>query len=53
MRGTKHAITYARDHSIADGLDQIASWNGATLISNDLTEALSAFMEKRPGNYAD
>lgn len=53
MRGSKHAITYARDHSIADGLDQIASWNGATLISNDLTEALSAFMEKRPGNYAD
>lgn len=53
LRGTKHAITYARDHSIADGLEQIAGWNGATLLSNDLTEALAAFMQKRPGNYAD
>lgn len=53
MRGTKHAITYARDHSVADGLEQIATWNGATLISADLEEALAAFAEKRPGSYRD
>jgi len=53
MRGTKHAITYARDHSVADGLEQIATWNGATLLANDLAEGLAAFLQKRPGNYAD
>lgn len=53
LRGTKHAITYARDHSVADGLDQIATWNGGQLVSADLTEAVSAFMEKRRGVYRD
>jgi enoyl-CoA hydratase len=53
MRGTKHAITYARDHTVADSLDQIATWNGGQLISADLQEAVSAFLEKRPGVYRD
>lgn len=53
MRGTKHAITYARDHSIADGLEQIATWNGAMLLSADLDEAIAAFQEKRPGVFLD
>ena len=51
MRGTKHAITYARDHSIADGLDQIATWNSGTLLSTDLDEALAAFRDKRPARF--
>ena len=51
LRGTKHAITYARDHSIADGLDQIATWNSGTLLSADLDEALAAFREKRPARF--
>lgn len=53
LRGTKHAITYARDHSIADGLDQIATWNASALISDDLTEAVTAFAEGRAPRYAD
>ena len=53
LRGTKHAITYARDHSVADGLEQIATWNAGALISADLEEALAAFTEKRPGRYRD
>lgn len=53
MRGSKYAITYARDHSVADGLDQIATWNSGTLISADLQEAVTAHMEKRPGVYRD
>lgn len=53
LRGTKHAITYARDHSIADGLDQIATWNASALISDDLTEAVTAFAEGRAPHYAD
>ena len=53
MRGTKYAITYARDHTVADSLDQIATWNGGALISADLQEAVTAFLEKRPGVYRD
>ncbi|GAA4976506.1 crotonase/enoyl-CoA hydratase family protein [Pseudonocardia tropica] len=53
LRGTKYAITYARDHSVADGLDQIATWNGGQLVSADLTEAVSAFTEQRQGVYRD
>jgi enoyl-CoA hydratase len=53
LRGTKHAITYARDHTVADGLDQIATWNASALISDDLTEAVTAFAEQRAPRYAD
>jgi enoyl-CoA hydratase len=53
LRGTKHAITYARDHTVADGLEQIATWNAWALISDDLTESVTAFTEKRPPRYAD
>jgi enoyl-CoA hydratase len=53
LRGTKHAITYARDHTVADGLEQIATWNAATLLSADLEEAVAAFKEKRPASYPD
>ncbi|MFP5023269.1 crotonase/enoyl-CoA hydratase family protein [Pseudonocardia phyllosphaerae] len=53
LRGTKYAITYARDHSVADGLEQIATWNGGQLVSADLQEAVAAFTEKRPGIYRD
>ena len=53
LRGTKHAITYARDHTIADGLEQIATWNAAALLSDDLTEAVAAFAEKRAPRYTD
>jgi enoyl-CoA hydratase len=53
MRGTKQAITYARDHSVADGLDQIATWNAAALLTQDIPESVAAFQEKRPGRYPD
>ena len=53
MRGAKYAITYARDHSVADGLEQIATWNAATLLSADLEEAVAAFRDRRTPRYAD
>lgn len=53
MRGTKHAITYARDHTVADALEQIATWNAATLLSADLDEAVAAFRERRAPTYRD
>ena len=48
IRGTKEMITYARDHSVADGLNYIATWNAAMLMSQDLTEAMAASAGQRP-----
>ncbi|WP_372501151.1 crotonase/enoyl-CoA hydratase family protein (plasmid) [Tistrella mobilis] len=53
IRGTKEMITYVRDHSVADGLNYIATWNAAMLLSDDLTEAMAAFFEKRPASFRD
>ncbi len=53
VRGTKEMITYARDHSVADGLNYIATWNAAMLMSSDLQEAMMANMGKRAASFQD
>ena len=53
LRGTKHAITYARDHTVADGLDQIATWNSSALRTEDIAESVTAFQQKRQGKFPD
>lgn len=53
VRGSKEMITYARDHSVADGLNYVATWNAALLLSNDLAEVGRAAMEKRPPRFED
>lgn len=53
LRGTKQAITHAREHSIADGLRQVALWNAAMLFSNDLHEVAQARHEGRAPRFAD
>ncbi len=53
IRGTKEMISYARDHSVADGLKYIATWNAAMLMSADLQEAMMANMGKRPADFKD
>jgi enoyl-CoA hydratase len=51
IRGTKQILNHTRDHSVADGLDYIATWNAAMLMSNDLMEAFQAKMQKREPKY--
>lgn len=53
IRGTKEMITYARDHSVTDSLNYIATWNAAMLMSNDLSEAMAANMGKRKALFQD
>jgi enoyl-CoA hydratase len=53
IRGTKEMINYARDHSVADSLNYIATWNAAMLMSNDLSEAMAANMLKRAPVFKD
>jgi enoyl-CoA hydratase len=51
IRGTKHILNHSRDHSVADGLAYMATWNAAMLLSNDLTEAFQATMQKRSASF--
>jgi len=53
VRGAKEMITYARDHSVADGLNYVATWNAAMLLSADLGEALAAGRERRAPRFGD
>jgi enoyl-CoA hydratase len=53
LRGTKQAITYARDHTVADSLDLVATWNGGMLVSHDLQETMAALQERRAPLYQD
>ena len=36
---------------MAEGLDYVATWNAGFLQSDDLVEAMSAFMAKRPPEF--
>ena len=53
MAGTKEMLNYARDHTIADGLNYVAAWNAAMLGSADLMEAMQAQKDKRPAQFED
>ena len=53
IRGTKEMLLYARDHSVADGLNYIATWNAAMLMSADMQEAMMASMQKSKPAFRD
>jgi enoyl-CoA hydratase len=54
VHGSKVMINYARDHTIADGLDYIATWQaGMYNPETDMREAFVAKQEKRLPQFAD
>ncbi|MBM3683237.1 MAG: crotonase/enoyl-CoA hydratase family protein [Actinobacteria bacterium] len=53
VHGTKQTMAYAREHTIADGLEYIATWNASMLDPDDMAEAFRAMADKRPAVYAD
>lgn len=53
IAGIKRNLAYARDHSVADGLDHIATWNGGMLRANELMTAIQAKMTKSEAVFAN
>jgi len=53
VRGSKEMISYARDHTVADGLNYVATWNAAMMLSADLEESIAAARARRAALYPD
>ncbi len=51
--GSKRMINYSRDHTTADGLDYVRTWNASMLQPEEIQEAVAARMQKRAGNFVD
>lgn len=53
ISGIKRNLAYARDHSVADGLDYIATWNAGMLRPAELMSAVQAKMTKTKATFGD
>jgi len=53
VAGSKRMINYARDHTIADGLDYIATWQAGMFAPPHMMEAFAAKAQKRAPKFAD
>jgi Delta3,5-Delta2,4-dienoyl-CoA isomerase len=51
VEGTKAVLGACEDRSVTDGLDYVATWNAGFLQSDDLLEAVAAFMAKRTPKF--
>ncbi len=53
VRGTKRVLLHARDHTVAEGLDYVATWNAGLLSADDLQAALLARQSGKPPQFGD
>ena len=53
VAGSKRMINYARDHSIGDGLDYIATWQAGMFAPPHMMEAFAAKAQKRAPKFPD
>jgi len=53
IRGSKEMILYARDHSVADSLNYIATWNAGMLSQADLMGSVEAQLKGEAQHYED
>jgi enoyl-CoA hydratase len=53
VRGIKQVMNYNRDHTVASGLNHVATWNATMLLSEDTQEAVLAALQKRHPQFKD
>jgi enoyl-CoA hydratase len=53
VTGAKRMVNYARDHSTADGLDYIATWNASMLDGEAIRQTFMAQAKGDPPEYED
>jgi enoyl-CoA hydratase len=51
VQGAKSVLAANEGRTVAEGLDYVATWNAGMLASDDLVEAMMAFMEKRSPKF--
>jgi enoyl-CoA hydratase len=51
VQGSKAVLERGADLTVEQGLDLVALWNAAFIQSDDLSEAVTAFFEKRPPDF--
>jgi enoyl-CoA hydratase len=51
VQGTKAVLAANEGRTVSEGLDYVATWNSGMLASDDLVEAMTAFMEKRTPKF--
>jgi enoyl-CoA hydratase len=51
VQGTKSVLAANEGRTVAEGLEYAATWNAGMLASDDLVEAMTAFMEKRSPKF--
>lgn len=51
VQGSKAVLKAGEGRSINDALDYVALWNSSFIASNDFTEAITAFVEKRSPEF--
>jgi enoyl-CoA hydratase len=51
VQGTKQVLRYCEGKSVEDGLEYVATWNAGFLQSDDLREAMLAFLQKREAKF--
>jgi len=53
IRGIKETLIYSRDHTVAEGLNYVATWNTAIGLSKDVQEAVAAYLQERGAEFED
>ncbi|THV81039.1 ClpP/crotonase [Aureobasidium pullulans] len=52
IMGTKEVLNFSRDHSVQDGLRYVSVWNAAYCNTADVTDSLTAGIQKTKPRYA-
>ena len=53
VTGTKEMLNYARDHTIADGLNHVATWQAGMLRTDDVARQIAANKAKSAAQFED